>query len=74
MQAAAKIRGLADVRLGLCVLAAQQEYRWRGRDGGEDFRIAFGGEFQALGQHAIILVRIYRGERLLPRIHADSHG
>ena len=51
MQAAAQVGGFADVGLGLGIVAAQQEYGGRGGDGGEDFRIAIGSEFEALGQH-----------------------
>src|SRR6266851_2174338 len=57
LQAAAQVRRLADVRLSLFV-AAKQEHGGSGRGDGEDFGIAFRREFQALGQHEIILVRI----------------
>jgi len=56
LQTAAQVGGLADVRLGLRIVAAEEEYCWRGWSGGEDFRIAVGNEFQALGQHVVILV------------------
>ena len=56
LQPAAQIGGLADVGLGLGIVAAQDKDRRGGRSGGEDFRVAIGDEFQALGQHSGILV------------------
>ena len=56
LQAAAQVGGLADVGLGLGIVAAKEEDCRRGRSGGEDFRIAIGDEVQALGQHWAILV------------------
>src|ERR1700683_4636622 len=56
LQASTKIRSLADIRLGLRVVAAQQEHGGSRGDGSENLRIAFRGEFQALSQHEIILV------------------
>ena len=55
LQSAAKIRCLADVGFGLCIVAAQREHRRRGWYCGKDLRIAFRREFQALGQHKAIL-------------------
>ena len=57
LQAAAEVGGLADVGLGVGIFAAQEEdSRGRG-DCGEDLRISLRDEFQALGQHEVILVR-----------------
>jgi hypothetical protein len=42
----------------LCVIAAQQKHRRSCGDCRENFGIAFRREFQALGQHEAILVRI----------------
>ena len=56
LQAAAQVGGLADVGLGLGIVAAQEEDGGRGWSGGENFRIAIGSEIQALGQHEAILV------------------
>ncbi len=56
LQAAAQVGGLADVGLGLGIVAPQEEDCGRGRSGGENFRVAIGDEFQALGQHWVILV------------------
>jgi hypothetical protein len=56
LQAAAQVCRLADVGLGLGIGAAQEEDRRRVRCSGENFRIAIGDEFEALGQHLGILV------------------
>ncbi len=58
LETAAEVGSLADVRFHLRVLPAKQEHGQSGGDGGEDFGVAFGGEFQAVGQHEAILVRI----------------
>ena len=51
LQAAAQIRRLADVGLGLGVRSAQKKHGRGRRDRGEDLRIPLRREFQALGQH-----------------------
>ena len=51
LQAAAQVGGLADVGLGLGIVAAEKEDGRRGGNGGEDFRVAIGDELEALGQH-----------------------
>jgi len=48
---------LVDVRLGRGIFAAQQKNGRRGRSPAQDFRIAPGREFEALGQHEMILVQ-----------------
>jgi len=54
LQAATQVGGLADVGLGLGVVAAEEEYCRRGWGGREDLRIAIGGEFET--PHLGILV------------------
>ena len=56
LQAATQVGGLADVGLGLGIVAAEEEDCRRRGSGGENFRIAIGNEFQALSQHLGILV------------------
>ena len=56
LQAAAQVGGLADVGLGLGIVAAEQEDGRGGRGGGEGFGVAIGDELEALGQHEVILV------------------
>jgi hypothetical protein len=57
LQTPPQVRGLADVRLGAGLLAAQYKHGRSRRDGSEDRRIVLSSEFQTLGQHHIILVR-----------------
>ena len=56
LQAAAQVGSLADIGLGLGIVAAKQKDGRRGRNGGECFRVAIGDELEALGQHEVILV------------------
>ena len=53
--AAAKIGGLADIGLGLQIGPAQQKHGWSDGNSREDFEVTLGSEFQALGQHGIIV-------------------
>src|SRR5580700_4096964 len=55
LQAAAKIGGLADIGLGLQIGSAQQKHGWSDGNSREDFEVTLGSEFQALGQHGIIV-------------------
>ena len=63
LQAAAQVRGLADVGLAGFVLSTQQKHRRTRRNGGEQLGVAVGSEFDALGEHEEILVH-----------HGDTEG
>ena len=54
LQAAAQVRGLADVRLAGLVLAAQQKHRRTRRSSGEQLGVAVGDELDALGSTDIV--------------------
>jgi hypothetical protein len=51
LQPPPKVGGLADVGLGVCVLAAQKKHSWGGGYGGEDLGVSLRAELEALGQH-----------------------
>jgi hypothetical protein len=74
MKAAAKVGSFADVGLGLGVAAAEQKYGWCRGDGGEEFRVAIWAEFEALGQHEIIVSKIFTPETRGKFLATDSRG
>ncbi len=75
LQASPQIRSFADVGFGLGVRCPQKKHRRRCRDGGENLRIPLRREFQALGQHSIILVCERPGEHSGRTSFAtDVHG
>jgi hypothetical protein len=66
LQAPTQVGGFADVRLGVCMLAAQEEDCWAGRNGGENFGVSLWREFDPLSQHSLIV------SKSLPRRHGDT--
>ena len=80
LQAAAQVRGLADVRLAAFFRSAQHEHRRARRSGGEQLGVAVGNELNALhARDDSSPPQRHRGteqteRRKQPRIYADEHG
>ena len=55
LQPPPKVGSLADVRLGVCILAAQEKHGRRSGDGGEDVAVTFRLELDALAEHSPIV-------------------
>jgi hypothetical protein len=62
LQPTPKVGSLADIGLGIRILAAQEKH-CRSGGGGKDLGVSFRMELDAFGQHLPILIRI-NGKRL----------
>src|SRR5438270_6656082 len=58
LQAASKVGRLADIGLGVGILAAQKKHGRSGGYGGEDLGVSFRAELEAFGRHKAIVVRL----------------
>src|SRR6202035_1997367 len=65
-----QVCSLAYVWLTLRVVAAEKEYSGSGRNPCEDSRVTLRREFQSLGQHKFILVRIRVKSIKAPRLRS----
>jgi hypothetical protein len=59
LQTTPEIRALADVRLGLRIVPAEQENSRRWRHSGEERGVLGRNELEALGKHKLIVEGIY---------------
>src|SRR5437879_13922245 len=62
LQPPSEVSRLADVGLGVGILAAQKKYSRGGGYGGKDLGVSFRAELDAFSQHKAIVVRL-TGER-----------
>src|SRR5260370_22513822 len=60
LQPPPKVGRLADIGLGVGILAAQKKHSRGGGYGGEDIGVNFRAELDAFGQHKAIVVRLTR--------------